>query len=41
MKENKSIGKAISTLRKNKGWTQSQLVQKLNVSDKAISNITI
>ena len=37
MKENKSIGKIISTLRKNKGWTQSQLAEKLNVSDKAVS----
>lgn len=32
-----SIGKTIATLRKSKGWTQVELAEKLNVSDKAIS----
>lgn len=31
------IGEAISKLRKGKGWTQNELAQKLQVSDKAIS----
>lgn len=32
-----SIGKIISELRKEKGWTQIELAEKLQVSDKAIS----
>lgn len=32
-----SIGKAIASLRKSKGWTQVELAEKLNVSDKAVS----
>ncbi len=32
-----SIGKTITTLRKAKGWTQVELAEKLDVSDKAIS----
>lgn len=32
-----SIGKIISKLRKDKGLTQAQLAEKLNVSDKAVS----
>lgn len=32
-----SIGKTIAELRKAKGWTQIELAQKLQVSDKAIS----
>lgn len=32
-----SIGKCIAQLRKNKGWTQLELAEKLGVSDKAIS----
>lgn len=32
-----SIGKAISELRKAKGWTQVELAERLNVSDKTIS----
>lgn len=32
-----SIGKTIATLRKANGWTQVELAQKLNVSDKAVS----
>ena len=31
-----SIGKTIATLRKAKGWTQVELAEKLNVSDKAV-----
>ncbi len=31
------IGNCIATLRKEKGWTQSQLAEKLQISDKAIS----
>ena len=34
---NHSIGKAIAELRKKKGWTQTELAEKLNVSDKAVS----
>lgn len=32
-----SIGKTIATLRKSKGWTQVELAERLNVSDKAVS----
>lgn len=32
-----SIGKTIASLRKSKGWTQAELAEKLNVSDKAVS----
>lgn len=32
-----SIGKTIANLRKSKGWTQVELAEKLNVSDKAVS----
>ncbi len=35
--ENYSIGKTIAALRKEKGWTQSELAEKLQVSDKAVS----
>lgn len=34
---NKSIGKIISSLRKEKGMTQNELAQKMNVTDKAVS----
>ncbi len=36
-KDAHKIGDIISKLRKEKGWTQSELAQKLQVSDKAIS----
>ena len=32
-----SIGKTIAELRKAKGWTQIELAEKLQVSDKAVS----
>ena len=32
-----SIGKTIAELRKEKGWTQVDLAEKLQVSDKAVS----
>ena len=32
-----SIGKTIAELRKEKGWTQVELAEKLQVSDKAVS----
>ena len=32
-----SIGKTIATLRNEKGWTQVELAEKLQVSDKAVS----
>lgn len=32
-----SIGKTIAELRKEKGWTQIELAEKLQVSDKAVS----
>ena len=32
-----SVGKSIATLRKEKGWTQVELAEKLQVSDKAVS----
>ena len=35
--EGHSIGKVIAALRKTKGWTQVELAEKLQVSDKAIS----
>lgn len=34
---NKNIGEIISSLRKEKGMTQNDLAQKLNVTDKAVS----
>lgn len=36
-KDTHKIGNIISKLRKEKGWTQSELAKKLQVSDKAIS----
>ena len=33
----KSIGETIATLRKKKGMTQSELAEKMNVTDKAVS----
>ncbi|WP_018213266.1 helix-turn-helix domain-containing protein [Desulfitobacterium hafniense] len=35
--DNKKFGEFIATLRKEKNWTQAELAQKLNVTDKAIS----
>ena len=32
-----SVGKTIATLRKENGWTQVELAEKLQVSDKAVS----
>lgn len=32
-----SIGKTIAKLRKEKDWTQIELAEKLQVSDKAVS----
>ena len=32
-----SVGKTIAALRKEKGWTQVELAEKLQVSDKAVS----
>lgn len=34
---NKSLGEIISSLRKEKGMTQSELAEKMNVTDKAVS----
>ena len=34
---NKNIGEIISSLRKEKGMTQNDLAQKMNVTDKAVS----
>ena len=34
---NKSIGEVISTLRKEKGMTQKELADKLNITDKDVS----
>ena len=34
---NTSIGEVISTLRKEKGMTQKELADKLNITDKAVS----
>ncbi len=34
---NKNIGEMISSLRKEKGMTQSDLAEKMNVTDKAVS----
>ena len=33
----KSIGKTIASLRKKKGYTQQELAEKMNVTDKAVS----
>ncbi|MBQ7290298.1 MAG: helix-turn-helix transcriptional regulator [Clostridia bacterium] len=35
--ENRSMGEIISSLRKEKGYTQKELAEKLNVTDKAVS----
>ena len=35
--ENDNIGKRVANLRKQKGWSQVELAQKLNVTDKAVS----
>lgn len=35
--DNKKFGEFVSTLRKEKGWTQAELASKLNVTDKAVS----
>lgn len=35
--DNQTFGKFILSLRKEKGWTQLELAEKLNVTDKAIS----
>ena len=37
MENKNSLGKIIATLRNEKGWTQLELAQKLNVTDKAVS----
>ena len=34
---NKSMGEVISTLRKEKGMTQKELADRLNITDKAVS----
>ena len=34
---NKSMGEIISTLRKEKGMTQKELAERLNLTDKAVS----
>ena len=34
---NKSMGETISTLRKEKGMTQKELADMLNITDKAVS----
>ena len=34
---NKSMGEVISSLRKEKGMTQNDLAEKMNVTDKAVS----
>ena len=34
---NKSIGEMINSLRKEKGMTQNDLAEKMNVTDKAVS----
>lgn len=37
MMNNKTLGEMISSLRKEKGMTQSELAEKMNVTDKAVS----
>ena len=34
---NKSMGEIISTLRKEKGLTQKEVADRLNITDKAVS----
>ena len=34
---NKTMGETISLLRKEKGMTQSELAEKMNITDKAVS----
>lgn len=35
--DNKKFGQFILQLRKEKGWTQLELAEKLNITDKAVS----
>lgn len=35
--DSKKFGEFIAAIRKEKGWTQTQLAEKLNVTDKAVS----
>ena len=35
--DNKKFGQFILKLRKEKGWTQLELAEKLNITDKAVS----
>lgn len=35
--DNQKFGQFILKLRKEKGWTQLELAEKLNVTDKAVS----
>lgn len=35
--DNRKFGQFILSLRKEKGWTQLELAEKLNVTDKAVS----
>ena len=35
--DNQKFGAFVSMLRKEKGWTQLELAEKLNVTDKAVS----
>ncbi len=37
MMDNQKFGEFIASLRKEKGWTQRELAEKLNVTDKAVS----
>lgn len=35
--DNRKFGEFIYSLRKQKGWTQTELAERLNVTDKAVS----
>lgn len=35
--DSRKFGEFIAMIRKEKGWTQTELAEKLNVTDKAVS----
>ena len=35
--DSKKFGEFIATIRKEKGWTQAELAEKISVTDKAVS----
>ena len=36
-RQNKNLGSFVAVLRREKGWTQKELAERLHVTDKAVS----